>query len=171
MSDHQNKADSFEPRIVAFFCNWCTYTAADLAGTARMGYAPNVRVVRVMCSGRLDPQFILKAFREGADGVLIGGCHPGDCHYQEGTYKALRRLTLLKQYLKGMGIEEGRVRLEWIAASEGDKVQRVINEMTETVRQLGPLHLETPSLAEPPAELPAAPEGSHEAPVPDGGVV
>jgi len=142
MSNTENSMSTFEPRIVAFFCNWCTYTAADLAGTARMSYAPNVRVVRIMCSGRLDPQFVLSAFREGADGVLIGGCHPGDCHYQEGNYKALRRFTLLKQFLRAMGIEEERVRLEWIAASEGDKVQRVINEMTEAVRALGPLHLE-----------------------------
>lgn len=142
MSDNENVKVSFEPKIVAFFCNWCTYTAADLAGTARMVYAPNVRVVRIMCSGRLDPQFVLAAFREGADGVLIGGCHPGDCHYQEGNYKALRRFTLLKSLLKSMGIEEERVQLEWIAASEGDKVQKVINEMTERVRQLGPLRLE-----------------------------
>ena len=142
MSNDKAIKAQFEPKIVAFFCNWCTYTAADLAGTARMVYAPNVRVVRIMCSGRLDPQFILAALREGADGVLIGGCHPGDCHYQEGNYKALRRLMLLKNLLKSMGIEQERVRLEWIAASEGDKVQKIINEMTETVRQLGPLRLE-----------------------------
>ncbi|MEW6013813.1 MAG: hydrogenase iron-sulfur subunit [Candidatus Zixiibacteriota bacterium] len=143
MSD-KNKANSgnFEPRIVAFFCNWCTYTAADLAGTARMTYAPNARVVRVMCSGRLDPQFILMALREGADGVLIGGCHPGDCHYQEGNYKTLRRFTLLKRLLQDMGIENERVRMEWIAASEGDRVQKVMNEMTEQLKKLGPLHLE-----------------------------
>jgi F420-non-reducing hydrogenase iron-sulfur subunit len=144
MSDKDRSSKPFNPRIVAFFCNWCTYTAADLAGTARMAYAPNVRVVRIMCSGRLDPQFILKALRNGADGVLIGGCHPGDCHYQEGNYKALRRFTLLKRLLDSMGIEDDRVRLEWIAASEGDKVQRVINEMTEKVRRLGPLNLEMP---------------------------
>ncbi len=145
MSDNSETNRSFEPKIVAFFCNWCTYTAADLAGTARMVYAPNVRVVRVMCSGRLDPQFILAALREGADGVLLGGCHPGDCHYQEGNYKALRRFTLLRMLLRSMGIEDERVRLEWIAASEGDKVQRVINEMTEAVRKLGPLKLEPTS--------------------------
>ncbi|MBU1320402.1 MAG: hydrogenase iron-sulfur subunit [candidate division Zixibacteria bacterium] len=145
MFENNETNRSFEPKIVAFFCNWCTYTAADLAGTARMVYAPNVRVVRVMCSGRVDPQFILAALREGADGVLIGGCHPGDCHYQEGNYKALRRFTLLKTLLRSMGVEEGRMRLEWIAASEGDKVQRVINEMTEAVRKLGPLHLESAS--------------------------
>lgn len=141
MSDNKS-SNGFEPRIVAFFCNWCTYTAADLAGTARMKYAPNVRVVRVMCSGRLDPQFVLAAFREGADAVLIGGCHPGDCHYQEGNYKALRRFTMMKRYLADMGIEPERFRMEWIAASEGDKVQRVINEMTEAIRKRGPLRLE-----------------------------
>jgi len=141
----------FEPKIVAFFCNWCTYTAADLAGTSRMTYAPNIRVVRLMCSGRLDPQFMLAAFRAGAAGVLIGGCHPGDCHYQDGNYKALRRYTLLKRLLTAMGIEEERIRLEWISASEGDKVQRVMNELTEDIRRLGPLHLAplpTPTKAE-----------------------
>lgn len=147
MSDAENKTNGFEPRIVAFFCNWCTYTAADLAGTARMQYSANVRVIRVMCSGRIDAQFIVKAFREGADGVLIGGCHPGDCHYQEGNYKALRRMTLLKRYMGAMGIEPERLRMEWIAASEGDKVQKVINQMTEQVRRLGPLHLEPMTVA------------------------
>lgn len=146
MSDTETVDKPFQPKIVAFFCNWCTYTAADLAGTARMEYAPNVRVVRIMCSGRLDPQFVMAAFREGADAVLIGGCHPGDCHYQEGNYKALRRFTLLKRMLRDLGIEPERVRLEWIAASEGDKVQRVINEMTDTVRRLGPLRLEAQAL-------------------------
>jgi F420-non-reducing hydrogenase iron-sulfur subunit len=135
-------AEPFEPRIVGFFCNWCTYTGADLAGTSRLTYAPNVRVVRVMCSGRIDPQFILTALRQGADGVLIGGCHPGDCHYQEGNYKFLRRFTLLKTYLKAMGVDERRVRLEWISASEGEKVQRVINEMCAEITALGPLNLE-----------------------------
>jgi len=148
MSDDTVNNQGFSPRIVAFFCNWCTYTAADVAGTSRMSYAPNVRVVRVMCSGRLDPQFILTALRNGADGVLIGGCHPGDCHYQEGNYKALRRFMLLQKFLEAMGIEPERVRLEWIAASEGDKVQRVINEMTETIRKLGPLQLEKRNLGE-----------------------
>ncbi len=109
-------AKPFEPRIVAFFCNWCTYTAADLAGTARMTHAPNARVIRLMCSGRLDPQFVFAALRWGADGVLIGGCHPGGCHYQVWNYKALRRITLLKRVIAAMGIEEERVRLEWISA-------------------------------------------------------
>ena len=131
--------DRFEPKIVAFFCNWCTYLAADLAGTSRTKYAPNTRVVRVMCSGRVDPQFVLDAFRSGADGVLIGGCHPGDCHYQEGNYKALRRYHLLSRMLQDMGIEQDRFRLEWISAAEGDRVKTVINDMVERVRALGPL--------------------------------
>jgi F420-non-reducing hydrogenase iron-sulfur subunit len=134
----------FEPRIVAFFCNWCTYTAADLAGISRMQYAKNVRVIRLMCSGRVDPQFVLAAFHGGADGVLIGGCHPGDCHYQEGNYNALRRFEFLRPMLEQFGIEPERVRLEWISAAEGDKVQRVCNEMTEVVRALGPLCLSIP---------------------------
>ncbi len=127
------------PRIVAFFCNWCTYTAADLAGVSRLKYAPNVRVIRLMCSGRVDPQFILDALAKGADGVLIGGCHPGDCHYVEGNYKMLRRFQMLKRMLKDMGIERERVRLEWISAAEGEKVKRVINEMVDQVRGLGRL--------------------------------
>jgi len=142
MPERQDATKPFEPKIVAFFCNWCTYTAADLAGIARLTYAPNGRIVRLMCSGRLDPQFVLTAFREGAEGVLIGGCHPGDCHYQEGNYKALRRYTLLKKLLQAMGIEEERVRLEWISASEGDRVQKAMNEMAAAIRKLGPLHLE-----------------------------
>lgn len=134
-------SETFEPRIVAFFCNWCTYTAADLAGVSRMRYAPNVRIIRLMCSGRVDPQFIMEAFARGADGVLIGGCHPNDCHYIEGNYKCLRRSRLLRRMLDDMGIEAQRFRLEWISASEGDKVKRVINEMVEQVRALGPLDL------------------------------
>ena len=137
----------FEPRIVAFFCNWCTYLAADLAGTSRLKYAPNVRVVRVMCSGRVDPQFVLNAFAQGADGVLIGGCHPGDCHYQEGNYKALRRYRLLKRMLAEMGVEEQRFRLEWISASEAERFRWVMNDMVEQVRALGPLELK-PAAAE-----------------------
>ena len=138
-SAEHREAKPFEPRIVAFFCNWCTYTAADLAGTARMTHAPNARIVRLMCSGRLDPQFVVAAFRGGADGVLIGGCHPGDCHYVEGNYKMLRRFQMLKRMLKDLGIEEQRVRLEWISAAEGEKVKRVVNEMVGQVQKLGPL--------------------------------
>jgi len=133
--------DAFQPRIVAFFCNWCTYTASDLAGVSRMQYAANTRVIRVMCSGRIDPQFVVTALRQGADGVLIGGCHPGDCHYQEGNYKCLRRYELLKRYLGQMGVEPQRIRLEWISASEGDRLRDVVNEMVTDLRQLGPLKL------------------------------
>jgi F420-non-reducing hydrogenase iron-sulfur subunit len=134
----------FEPKIVAFFCTWCTYTAADLAGVSRLEYAPNVRAIRLMCSGRVDPQFVLAAFRAGADGVLIGGCHPGDCHYSEGNYKTRRRVELLRAVLADMGIEKERLRLEWISASEGEAVQRICNEMTEELRRLGPLRLQRP---------------------------
>ena len=132
-------SNEWKPRIVAFFCNWCTYTAADLAGVSRLKYATNTRIIRVMCSGRVDPQFILDALAKGADGVLIGGCHPNDCHYAEGNYKMLRRFQLLKRMLKDMGIEEPRVRLEWISAAESEKVKVVINEMTEQLKKLGPL--------------------------------
>ena len=132
---------TWEPRIVAFFCNWCTYTAADLAGVSRMKHAPNVRIIRVMCSGRVDPQFVLEAFARGADGVLIGGCHLGDCHYVEGNYKAIRRVQMLRRILRGMGIQDDRFRLEWISASEGEKVKRVINDMVDKLRALGPLGL------------------------------
>jgi len=137
--------ERFEPRIVAFFCNWCTYLAADLAGTTRLKYAPNVRVVRVMCSGRIDPQFVLEAFAKGADGVLIGGCHPGDCHYESGNYKTLRRYALLHRMLVELGIEEERFRLEWISASEAEPLRVVVNDMVEKVRALGPLNLAIPS--------------------------
>ena len=140
----------FEPRIVAFFCNWCTYLAADLAGTTRLKYSPNVRVVRVMCSGRIDPQFVLEAFAKGADGVLIGGCHPGDCHYESGNYKTLRRYPILRRLLGEMGIEPERFRLEWISASEAEPLKAVVNDMVERIRALGPLDLELP--AEPVAE-------------------
>ena len=131
----------WQPRIVAFFCNWCTYTAADLAGVSRLKYAPNVRVIRLMCSGRVDPQFILDALAQGADGVLIGGCHLGDCHYVEGNYKTIRRFEMLQRLLRDMGVEDQRVRLEWISASEGERVKTVINSMVEQIRALGPLNL------------------------------
>lgn len=129
----------FEPKIVGFLCNWCSYAGADLAGTSRMKYAPNVRVIRVMCTGRLDPTFVLKAFQKGADGVLIAGCHPGDCHYSEGNYKAVRRVLLLKKMLAQMGIEEERLRLEWVSASEGERYARIVDEMTARIKELGPL--------------------------------
>ena len=128
----------FEPKIVAFLCNWCSYTGADLAGTSRMKYAPNVRIIRVMCSGRICPTFVFKAFQEGADGVLLCGCHPGDCHYHEGNYKCLRRVKLIEKYIAQMGIEPGRLRLEWISASEGKQFAELATEMTQDIRDLGP---------------------------------
>jgi len=132
-------SDQFEPKIALFACNWCTYAALDLAGTSRMKYPPNFRVIRVMCSGRVDPQFILEALKDGADGVLVAGCHLGDCHYIEGNFKALRRVTLLKRMLDRLGIERERVRLEWISASEAKKFVEVAKEMVEQIRALGPL--------------------------------
>lgn len=131
----------FEPRIICFFCQWCTYAAADLAGTSRMEYKPNTVAIRVPCSGRVDPQHILWAFKQGADGVLVGGCHPGDCHYEDGNLKAQRRVAMLKQVLKALGVEEDRLRLEWISASEGRKFVEVINDFTEKIRGMGPLKL------------------------------
>jgi F420-non-reducing hydrogenase iron-sulfur subunit len=129
---------SYQPKIVAFLCNWCSYTGADLAGTSRMKYAPNIRVIRVMCSGRIEPTFVLKSFKEGADAVLICGCHPGDCHYHEGNYKCLRRYHLLQKYIQQMGIDKDRLRLEWVSASEGKIFAQLVDEMTETVSKLGP---------------------------------
>ena len=131
----------FQPTIVSFLCNWCSYTGADLAGTSRMKYAHNVRVIRVMCSGRVDPTFVLSAFQEGADGVLICGCHPGDCHYHEGNYKCLRRYHLLQKYLQQMGIHKDRFRLAWVSASEGKQFAELADEMTETVTALGPCRI------------------------------
>jgi F420-non-reducing hydrogenase iron-sulfur subunit len=128
----------FEPKIVAFLCNWCSYRGADLAGTSRMKCAANVRAIRVMCSGRVEPAFVLRAFELGADGVLVLGCHPGDCHYAEGNYKALRRMMLLKRTLKQLGIEEDRFQLDWVSASEGDRFSHIVNDMTERIRALGP---------------------------------
>jgi F420-non-reducing hydrogenase iron-sulfur subunit len=128
----------FKPRIIAFLCNWCSYTGADLAGTSRMEYKSNVLAVRVMCSGRIEPTFILEAFIKGADGVLVCGCHPGDCHYQEGNYRCLRRFKLLQKYIVQMGIETERLKLEWISASEGKQFAELINSFTETITELGP---------------------------------
>jgi F420-non-reducing hydrogenase iron-sulfur subunit len=128
----------FEPKIVAFLCNWCSYTGADLAGTSRMKYSANLRIIRVMCSGRICPTFIFKALQEGADGVLVCGCHPGDCHYHEGNYKCLRRFKLIQKYIIQMGVEPERVRLEWISASEGKLFAELANEMALTLKNLGP---------------------------------
>ena len=129
----------FEPKIIGFLCNWCSYEGADSAGKSQREYPANLKIIRVMCSGRVDPQLILKAFKEGADGVLVLGCHPGDCHYKEGNHKALRRFSLLKKLLEQFGIEEERFRLDWVSASEADKFVRIVCDMTAKVRKLGPL--------------------------------
>ena len=129
---------AFEPRIIAFLCNWCTYPGADLAGTSRLGYPPNIRVIRLMCSGALDPVYVLKALLEGADGVLIGGCHPGDCHYVSGNYKARRRVAILKEILAQMGFDQDRVWLRWISASEGRLFADTVEEMVTALRAKGP---------------------------------
>ena len=129
---------NWQPRIIAFFCNWCTYTAADLAGVSRLKYAPNVGVIRLMCSGRVDPQFVVDALARGADGVLIGGCHPGDCHYQSGNYKARRRVAILQSILEQMGFDQERVWLRWISASEGQYFADTVKEMVDALKQKGP---------------------------------
>ncbi len=131
-------SNDFEPIIVAFLCNWCTYTGADLAGTSRIQYPPNVRIIRLMCSGAVDPVYVLKALLDGADGVLIGGCWPGDCHYQTGNYKARRRVAILKETLKQMGLEEDRLWLRWISASEGQLFADTVTEMTAAIKKMGP---------------------------------
>ncbi|HXX87498.1 MAG TPA: hydrogenase iron-sulfur subunit [Candidatus Acidoferrum sp.] len=134
-----NEKNGFEPKIIGFLCNWCSYAGADLAGVSRIQYPPNIRIIRVMCSGRIDPAFVLEAFKDGADGVLVAGCHlPSDCHYISGNFKALRRITLLKEVLKDFGIEPERLRLEWISASEGDKFAAVVRDMVDEVKKLGP---------------------------------
>jgi len=129
----------FEPNIVAFLCNWCSYAGADLAGTSRTHYPPNVRVIRVMCSGRVNPLFVLNALQQGADGVLISGCHPGDCHYMQGNYYARRRFTLMRNFLEYLGVEPERVRMSWVSASEGAKWKEVIEEVREGVKAVGPM--------------------------------
>jgi F420-non-reducing hydrogenase iron-sulfur subunit len=131
---------NFEPKIVGFLCKWCAYTGADLAGTSRIKYPPNVTPIRVMCSGRVDPVLVMKALSSGADGVLIAGCHPGDCHYTSGNVKTIRRFKLLQRMLTQFGIERDRVRLEWVSASEGERYAQVVENMTETLRTLGPLN-------------------------------
>jgi len=129
---------SFEPRIVAFLCNWCAYAGADMAGTSRMKYPPNVVPIRVMCSGRVDPEFVLDAFEKGADGVFIGGCHPGDCHYVSGNYRTRKRVSMMKNLLAEMGINPARLRLEWVSATEGKKFATAIEEFVNEIKQLGP---------------------------------
>jgi F420-non-reducing hydrogenase iron-sulfur subunit len=129
----------FEPKIIGFMCNWCSYRAADLAGSARIKYAPNVRIVRVMCSGRVDPTFVMEAFALGADGVMIAGCHPGECHYVDQNYKAMRRYALLKHTLTQMGLEPERLKLVWASAAEGQQLAEAVDALVADVRKLGPL--------------------------------
>ena len=136
----------FEPKIICFLCKWCTYAGADLAGTSRMEYSSNGINLRVMCSSRIDPQHILHAFKEGADGILMGGCHPGDCHYVEGNYKTLRRITLFRKMMEDLGINKDRLRLEWVSAAEGKKFVEVMNEFAETIKNLGPMNLDRVAL-------------------------
>jgi len=134
----EEKMSDFEPKIIGFLCNWCTYTGADLAGTARIQYPSNIRIIRMMCSGGVDMVYVMKALLEGADGVLIGGCHPGDCHYQSGNFKARRRVAILKKILQQLGYNEDRVWLRWISASEGKKFANTVTEMVEYLKKLGP---------------------------------
>ena len=160
--------EQFEPVIIGFTCNWCSYRAADAAGTARAKYPPNIRLIRLMCSGRLDPTFVLKAFAGGADAVLITGCHPGDCHYLEQNYKALRRFHLLRRTLEQMGIERQRIRLVWASAAEGMQLAREITRFVEEVRELGPLGWPTRAAIGPQkkSSAPSPPATVEEAPAP-----
>ena len=146
-------SELFEPKIVGFLCNWCSYRAADLAGSARIKYPPNVRIIRVMCSGRVDPTSVFKALADGADGVMVAGCHPGECHYLEQNYKAMRRFHMIKHTLKAMGVEDDRVRLIWASAAEGQQLAAAIDKFVDDVRKLGPLRWgaiwrENPGLAD-----------------------
>jgi F420-non-reducing hydrogenase iron-sulfur subunit len=138
MAETAKTVANYEPRIVAFLCHWCTYTGADLAGTTRQQYPPNVRVVHLMCSGAIDIVYVLKALMDGADAVLVGGCHPGDCHYQSGNFKARRRISILRNVLEQFGVPKDRVWLKWISASEGRLFAETIREMTDAVREMGP---------------------------------
>ena len=143
MSMPENDDQKFEPKIIAFLCNWCAYAGADLAGTSRIQYPSNIRIIRLMCSGSLDSTYVVKALMEGADGVLIGGCHPGDCHYINGNLKARRRVAILKSVLKNAGLDPERVWLRWISASEGNHFAETVREMVEHIRDLGPNPLKT----------------------------
>ena len=138
MADEKRPDDTWEPKIVAFLCNWCSYAGADLAGVSRFQYPTNLRVIRVPCSGRVDPMYIVKALQEGVDGVLVSGCHPGDCHYISGNLVARRKFALLKNFLEYLGIEPGRVQFSWVSASEGNRFAELVTKVVEDVRQLGP---------------------------------
>jgi coenzyme F420-reducing hydrogenase delta subunit len=135
---------AFEPRITAFVCNWCTYAGADLAGTSRLQYAPNMRIIKLPCTGRIDPLFVLKAFENGADAVLVSGCHPGDCHYTSGNYHARRRWTMFRKLLAMTGIGDDRLFFSWVSAAEGQKFADLVNDVTAKVRQAGPFRASNP---------------------------
>ena len=135
--------EEFEPTVIVFACNWCSYSGADLAGTSRFQYPTNSRIIRVMCSGRVDPSIVMKAFRNGADGVLVSGCHPADCHYISGNEKTETRIAFLKRFLKQVGMNPQRLHLEWISGSEGEKFARVTTEFTESIKEMGPNPLTT----------------------------
>ena len=137
---------NFKPKLVGFLCNWCSYAGADLAGVSRFQYSPNLRIIRVMCTGRVDPSIVLEMFIQGADGVFIGGCHLGDCHYQKGNYYAEKRINMTKKLIEKAGLNPDRLRLEWISGSEADKLKNVVNEFTETLRELGPMEYEPDDL-------------------------
>jgi F420-non-reducing hydrogenase iron-sulfur subunit len=154
----------FEPTLIGFLCRWCSYQGADLAGTSRLKYPPNLVPIRVNCSGRLDPVFILHALRSGADGVLVAGCHPGDCHYQDGNYKALRRIVMMKKALETFGIDPRRVKLQWISASEGELFAQTVRSFVEEIKALGPMEREgKPAAAQAPAEAKEAAPHAEEA--------
>ncbi len=140
MSTKKNtELEEFEPNIIGFLCSWCSYAGADLAGTSRIQYPPNVKIIKVMCSGRVNPMYIINAFQQGADGVLVSGCHPGDCHYTHGNYLARRRVATMKKLLEFLGIEPERVRMTWVSAAEGRKYADVVREVTEDIKKLGPM--------------------------------
>jgi coenzyme F420-reducing hydrogenase delta subunit len=138
-ADRATQTEDWEPKIVAFLCNWCSYAGADLAGGSRIKYPANVRIIRVPCSARIDPKFLLKALERGADGVLVSGCHPGDCHYTEGNYHARRRMTMFRELVEFIGLEPRRLQMSWVSASEGAKWAQVVTEITDEIRALGPL--------------------------------
>ena len=135
----KTELEEFEPNIIGFLCNWCSYAGADLAGTSRIQYPPNVKIIKVMCSGRVNPMYIINAFQQGADGVLVSGCHPGDCHYTHGNYLARRRIATMKKLLEFLGIEPDRVRMTWVSAAEGRKYADVVRKVTEDIKKLGPM--------------------------------
>jgi F420-non-reducing hydrogenase iron-sulfur subunit len=128
----------YQPKVIGFLCNWCSYAGADVAGTSRMDYPHNIRIIRVPCSGRVDPLFVLKCFQRGADGVLVSGCHPGDCHYTEGNYHTRRRFALLREFLDYLGIAKERLRVEWVSASEGQRFAELVSDFTAELTKLGP---------------------------------